>query len=86
MHDLYCGLKSLKLMEFNATDNMIYGTAHEERKQSGEITCGDVESGIYETATVEHEYELTSGSVYAIPNELSYSTQGPSEEMVIMQA
>ena len=62
---------------------MIYGTGNEERKQNGETTGGDMESGVHEAPVEEHEYELTSGTTYAVPNKLRYSTQGPTEEMVI---
>ena len=63
---------------------MVYGTGQEEGKQNGESICGDVESGAREMPVKEHVYELTSGYyTYDVPNKLTYSTQGPSNEMVI---
>ena len=64
---------------------MVYGTAQDEGKQNGENTCGAsaLESGAHEMSAKEHVYELTSGCTYDVPKKLTYSTRGPSEEMVI---
>lgn len=62
---------------------MVYGTGQEERKQNGESICDGLESGAHEMPVKEHVYELTSGYTYDVPNKLTYSTQGPSKEMVI---
>jgi hypothetical protein len=62
---------------------MVYGTGQEERKQNGESTCIGLECGAREMPVKEHVYELTSGCTYDVPKKLTYSTQGPSDEMVI---
>ena len=61
----------------------MYGTDQEDGKQSGEGVCGGPESGATEIPVKEHVYELTSGYTYDVPNKVTYSIQGPSEEMVI---
>ena len=61
----------------------MYGTGQEEGKQNGESICVGLESGACEIPVKEHVYELTSGYTYDIPNKVTYSTQGPREEMVI---
>ena len=61
----------------------MYGTGQEEGKQNGESICVGLESGACEIPVKEHVYELTSGYTYDVPNKVTYSTQGPREEMVI---